>query len=201
MMNDTQHVVENWEVPTTVKDVQSFLELCDSHRESITDYSLKTEPLVNLTKQGVPFDWTTTCEEAFQYLREALLAIPGFLQDGPGQPTMTDTDSDVRLDPLSRPIGFTPTLPQKILIFIFLGCGLAYLYLEYIIPMFSVLPPDDQYTLYPKSDAKKFYNVLNISHLSDETEIERAYYSRLAALKNTDLAGNFTAILIREQIN
>ncbi|KAI3332428.1 hypothetical protein HD806DRAFT_480514 [Xylariaceae sp. AK1471] len=66
------------------------------------------------------------------------------------------------------------SLQQKVVIFIFLGGILAKLYLEYIIPRFSVLPPD-QYTLYPKSDANKYYDVLNISHHANGTEIEQAY--------------------------
>lgn len=38
-------VIQNWAVPTTVRDVQSFLGFCHFHRRLIKDYSRIAQPL------------------------------------------------------------------------------------------------------------------------------------------------------------
>jgi hypothetical protein len=69
------------EPPMTKKGVQHFLGLTNYHWRFIKDYSSIARPLHELTKD-VKFEWTSHCQEAFNWLKEALssapiLALPG----------------------------------------------------------------------------------------------------------------------------
>ena len=50
--------VENWKVPSSVKDVQKFLGLCNYYRSYVTRFSEVAAPLSSLTKKGVTFKWS-----------------------------------------------------------------------------------------------------------------------------------------------
>ena len=68
--------VENWEQPTTVAEVQSFLGLAGYYRRFIEGFSKIVGPLHCLTRKGVRFEWTDRCEESFQTLNEKLTSAP-----------------------------------------------------------------------------------------------------------------------------
>jgi hypothetical protein len=53
--------VENWKVPSSVKDVQKFLGLCNYYRSYVTRFSEVAAPLSSLTKKGVTFKWSDEC--------------------------------------------------------------------------------------------------------------------------------------------
>ena len=64
--------MENWEQPTTVTEVRSFLGLAGYYRRFIEGFSKIAGPLHCLTRKGVKFEWTDRCEESFQTLKEKL---------------------------------------------------------------------------------------------------------------------------------
>ena len=64
--------VANWEQPTTVTEVWSFLELAGYYRRFIEGISKIAGPLHGLTRKGVKFEWTSRCEGSFQTLNESL---------------------------------------------------------------------------------------------------------------------------------
>ena len=68
--------VENWEQPTTVTEVRSFLGLARYYRRFIEGFSKIAGPLHCLTRKGVKFEWTDRCEESFQTLKEKLMSAP-----------------------------------------------------------------------------------------------------------------------------
>ena len=68
--------VANWEQPTTVTEVRSFLGLAGYYRRFIERFSKITGPLHCLTRKGVKFEWTDKCEESFQTLKEKLTLAP-----------------------------------------------------------------------------------------------------------------------------
>ncbi|GKU88115.1 hypothetical protein SLEP1_g2416 [Rubroshorea leprosula] len=73
------HVVEavvNWERPTTVTEVRSFLGLVGYHRRFVKNYSKIPEPLTQLTKKDHKFMWSDHCEASFQELKERLVSAP-----------------------------------------------------------------------------------------------------------------------------
>ena len=68
--------VANWEQPTMVTEVRSFLGLAGYYRRFIEGFSKITGPLHGLTRKGVKFEWTDRCEGSFQTLKERLTSAP-----------------------------------------------------------------------------------------------------------------------------
>lgn len=74
-------VVKDWPVPTTVREVRSFLGFVGYYRRFIPAFARKAGPLHALLKgtggnKSRPVDWTPDCERAFQELKAALLEAP-----------------------------------------------------------------------------------------------------------------------------
>ncbi|XP_072066812.1 uncharacterized protein [Arachis hypogaea] len=61
--------VMEWERPTTVTKVRSFLGLAGYYRRFIEGFSRIALPMTKLTRKDVPFVWTSECEESFQTLK------------------------------------------------------------------------------------------------------------------------------------
>ncbi|XP_072084536.1 uncharacterized protein [Arachis hypogaea] len=57
--------VMEWERPTTVMEVRSFLGLAGYYRRFIEGFSWIALPMTKLTRKEVPFVWTSECEESF----------------------------------------------------------------------------------------------------------------------------------------
>ena len=70
--------VEIYPVPTTKKDVPSFLGLTGDYRRCIPNYATIAKPLTDLTWKSVPerIPWSMICQEAFQILKQTLLTNP-----------------------------------------------------------------------------------------------------------------------------
>lgn len=78
-------VIKDFPRPTTVKQIQSFLGLCNYFRRYVQDFAKITKPLSSLLKKEQPFIWTNTQQQAFEKLKTALteqvvLAFPDFEQ-------------------------------------------------------------------------------------------------------------------------
>ena len=70
------NAVETFPVPSSVKDVRSFLGLCNYYRRFIKDFAKIASPLNRLTRKSVPFVWDPSCEAAFQDLKARLCSSP-----------------------------------------------------------------------------------------------------------------------------
>jgi hypothetical protein len=62
-------VIKNWPQPCNIKELQSFLGLCNYYRRFIQDYSKITTPLTDLTHKDTPFIWTSQTTMAFRNSR------------------------------------------------------------------------------------------------------------------------------------
>src|SRR5436305_1153815 len=51
-------VVKNWSPPKNLKELQSFLGLCNYYCWFIMDYSRIATPLTDLTHKDIPYHWT-----------------------------------------------------------------------------------------------------------------------------------------------
>jgi len=68
--------VMDWEPPTSVHQIRSFLDLAGYYRRFIPDFSRIAKPMTELLKKGVKFVWDDKCEEAFQTLKARLTNAP-----------------------------------------------------------------------------------------------------------------------------
>lgn len=68
--------VANWPRPNNVASLRSWLGLTGFYRKFIRDYAKISQPLLDLIKKGIKFEWSDDCEHAFQYLRQALVQPP-----------------------------------------------------------------------------------------------------------------------------
>ena len=68
--------VETFPVPSSVKDVRSFLGLSNYYRRFVKDFAKIASPLNRLTRKSVPFVWDPSCEAAFQALKARLCSSP-----------------------------------------------------------------------------------------------------------------------------
>ena len=56
--------------------VRSFLGLAGYYRRFVEGFSKISNPLTQLTKKGVPFQWSDACEKSFQELKQRLVTAP-----------------------------------------------------------------------------------------------------------------------------
>jgi hypothetical protein len=69
-----------WNSPTTVHQVRSFLGLARYYRRFIPDFSKIVKPITGLLKNDTKFDWSSKCNEAFEQLKVLLTTAPVLAQ-------------------------------------------------------------------------------------------------------------------------
>jgi hypothetical protein len=77
--------VVDWERPSNVKEVRSFLGMAGYYRRFVKDFSIIAKPLSMLTHKNVKFEWTNECERSFQVLKEKLVIAPVLTLPEPGK--------------------------------------------------------------------------------------------------------------------
>lgn len=75
--------IQQWPVPTSTKELRSFLGLAGYYRKFVCHFGIITKPLTNLLKKHSIFIWTSEHETAFHTLKTTLcqapvLALPNF---------------------------------------------------------------------------------------------------------------------------
>ena len=76
----------NWERPTSVMEIRSFLGLAGYYRRFIKGFSHISLPLTKLTRKDAPFVWMMDCEKSFQELKEKLTSTPVLVLPDPSGP-------------------------------------------------------------------------------------------------------------------
>jgi RNase H-like domain found in reverse transcriptase len=66
----------DWPIPTSVKDVRSFLGFCNFYQVFIPHFSDKSRPLNDLTCKNHQWEWMERKQQAFQSLKDACAALP-----------------------------------------------------------------------------------------------------------------------------
>src|SRR3954469_2797242 len=61
--------IQEWPEPKNIKELQSFLGLCNYYCRFILDYSWVAAPLTDLTHKDTPYLWTDPCNLAFLELK------------------------------------------------------------------------------------------------------------------------------------
>ncbi|KAI1007772.1 hypothetical protein K3495_g454 [Podosphaera aphanis] len=86
-------VVQNWQCPTTVKGIQSFLGFCNFYRRFISSYGLIANPLINPTKSNIAFRLDTECQRSFDTLKDLLTTAPILQHYDPHRECLLETDA------------------------------------------------------------------------------------------------------------
>jgi hypothetical protein len=64
--------ISQWQIPSSVKEVRSFLGFCNFYRHFISHYSDLARPLIDLTKKDAIFAWTQA--NSFEKLKQCFLS-------------------------------------------------------------------------------------------------------------------------------
>jgi transposase InsO family protein len=84
--------ISDWETPTSVTQLRSFLGLAGYYRRFIKHYGLICRPLHDLLKKG-KFHWTPIHDKAFKLLQEALVTAPVLAMPNFAEPFILETDA------------------------------------------------------------------------------------------------------------
>jgi hypothetical protein len=68
--------VREWQPPTTVRGIQSFLGFCNFYRRFIRDYGRIAKPLNQLTRKDSIFEFSEECKASFEELKDRLCTAP-----------------------------------------------------------------------------------------------------------------------------
>ncbi len=90
---DKTDTVNNWPIPTNVKEIRQFLGLCSYYRKFVYGFADLARPLHKLTEQSQRFIWTEDCQAAFDKLKRALTSSPILAYPTPDDLFILDTDA------------------------------------------------------------------------------------------------------------
>ena len=68
--------IQEWDAPTKVPQLRSFLGLVNYYRRFIKAYSARAAPLIDLLKKSKAWTWDEKCQQAFEYLKKAITEEP-----------------------------------------------------------------------------------------------------------------------------
>ncbi|GFW77832.1 hypothetical protein TNCV_3404071 [Trichonephila clavipes] len=90
---DKISAVKDWNCPTDVHQLLSFLGLCMYCRKFVKNFSTIARPLHKLTEAKQKFIWTVDCNNAFNKLKDALTSAPILAYPEIGKQFILDTDA------------------------------------------------------------------------------------------------------------
>ncbi|PKI46331.1 hypothetical protein CRG98_033274 [Punica granatum] len=85
--------IMEWESPTKVTELRSFLGLANYYRRFIKGYSNITVPLTDLLKKARAWEWTDECQAAFDRLKRVVTDEPVLTLPCYGKPFEVETDA------------------------------------------------------------------------------------------------------------
>jgi hypothetical protein len=88
-----QDAITNWERPSSVKQLQSFLGLANYYRKLIRNYSQEANPMVKLLKKDTRFHWGPDQDSSFQQLKDLLSTAPVLRIADPQKPFVIHVDA------------------------------------------------------------------------------------------------------------
>jgi len=93
MTSTKPQVIRAWSRPEVVIDVQSFMGFANFYRWFIKGFSKIAKPLTDLTKKGIKWAWTLSCQDAFNTLKKMFTTGPILPPFEDTHPTKLETDA------------------------------------------------------------------------------------------------------------
>ena len=85
--------IRDWERPKDLRDIRSFLGFANYYRRFVRNFAAVANPLTELTKKDIAWQWGPFQREAFQTLKDALCNSPFLLYPDPKLPYVVVTDA------------------------------------------------------------------------------------------------------------
>lgn len=85
--------IQSFPVPSDLRSLRSFLGLASYYRRFMPSFSKVANPLFALTKKDMTFEWTPSCQEAFDTLKRLLTEAPVLAFPQFGQGFVLETDA------------------------------------------------------------------------------------------------------------
>ena len=88
--------VREFPVPQSVREVRQFLGVASYYRRFIRGFAKTAQPLHALTQKGAPFEWTQSCQNAFEELKSHLTESPLLAYPDFDKSFILETDASVK---------------------------------------------------------------------------------------------------------
>ena len=89
-------VVQEFPVPQSVRKVRQFLRVASYYHRFIHGFAKTAQPPHALTQKGAPFEWTQSCQNAFQELKSHLTESPLLAYPDFDKSFILETDASVK---------------------------------------------------------------------------------------------------------
>jgi len=85
--------IQDWPIPSTVKQVREFLGFGNFYRQFIRNFSDIAQPLNKLLKKDRNFDWTLECQSSFDEMKKQSMEEPVLAMPDHSRPFQIETDA------------------------------------------------------------------------------------------------------------
>ena len=97
--------------PENLGELRSFLGLTGYYRRFVQNYGVVAQPLTDLLRKGIPYEWKEPQQQAYQELKRRITSAPVLALPDPGQEFLLTTDASDQgvgsvLSQGGRPIAF-----------------------------------------------------------------------------------------------
>ena len=85
--------IHDWPTPTSIKQICSFLGFGNFYQKFIKGFSHLAQPLNDLLKKDVKFDWTSECQTSFDTLKRKFMEEPVLMMPDQTRPFQIECDA------------------------------------------------------------------------------------------------------------
>ena len=90
------NAVTEWQRPTSVTEIRSFLGLAGYYRRFVEGFSKLAAPMTRLTQKNIKFEWSEKCERSFQELKNRLVSAPILALSVSGKEFVVYSDTSIQ---------------------------------------------------------------------------------------------------------